>query len=192
MNIYNIHKMNKQTSNLNNDDIEVIDVENYSSDKFQIFNHQILVMEVLRKATEAGSHELRAGWFNEKIDPSGNIARTYVEDTRKRFIETVKTASAIMKCDYDDIAKANIDKSLDSLKKIKISLMDAQWKWFEVLPPRIKMEYTGRISKAFFNIDLGWYLKFIEEEVECYRNILEELHSLTKRLDFYQTADYEA
>ena len=172
-------------------DFEIYDVENYKSDKFQVFNHQILVMEVLRKANEAGSHELRAGWFNEKLDHSGNVIRTYIEDTRKRFVETVKTAIAVMVCDFDAEAKENIGDYIKDLGTLKGTLLKGQWDWYVSLPPKMKMQYSGKVSQIFFNMDLGWYLKFIEDEVDVYRDILEELHSLTKRLDFYQIEDFE-
>ena len=179
--------MKEQQSN-----IEIADVENYRGDKLQVFNHQILVMEVLRRVNEAGSHELRPGWINEKMSPNGNVTKSYVEDTRKKFIECIQTAMMTMACDYDNEARNYIKRCLKELKEEKERLLKAQWKWYIHLAPKYKIEYTGSISQVAFNRDLGWCLKYIEVEVECYRAIGEELNSLTKRLDFYQTADFEA
>jgi len=181
----------KQDPNFDNDNFEILDVEDYHSDKLQVFNHQVLVMEILRKVSEAGSHELRAGWFNERVDNQGNVIRMYIEDTRKKFIETVKTAMTIMSCDFDTEATDTITAALDRLKGINKQLKQEQWNWFQALPPRMKQSYEGKISTIFFNVDLGWYLKSMEEEVECYREVLEELHNLTKRLDFYKSAELE-
>ena len=97
-------------------DFEVSDVENYRSDKMQVFNHQILVMEVLRKLNDAGSHELRPGYVNTKTDREGNTARTYIEDTRLRFIECIKTATMVMGCDYDNEARDFIEQCLTELE----------------------------------------------------------------------------
>ena len=74
------------------DNIVIQDTDNYQSGKDQRFSHQELVMSVLRKCLESGTREMMSGWFNEKVDKSGNIVRTYIDDTRKKFIESVKTS----------------------------------------------------------------------------------------------------
>ena len=174
------------------DDIVIYDSENYRGDKEHIFNHQELVMESLRKINEAGSHELRTGWFNETIDNSGSMKRVYVEDTRKKFIECVKTAIMVMRCDFDLDAHETVDGYTKSLETEHKKLLDSQWNWYTKLPPNYRKSYEGRIVQGFFNTELGWYLKYIEIEVDCYRAIAEELNNLSKRLDFYRTADFIA
>jgi len=180
------------TDNKNPNDFEVSDVENYRGDKLQVFNHQILVMESLRKINEAGSHELRPGWFNEKMDRQGNTVRSYVEDTRSKFIECIKTAMMNMECDYDKEAEEYINDCIEKLTDEKTKLLNSQWDWFNKLPPNSKAEAQGSVIQGVFNKDLGWYSKYMELEIECYRAIATELHSLTKRLDFYQSEAFEA
>lgn len=172
-------------------DFEIGDVENYRSDGMQVFNHQILVMAILQKVQEAGSHELRAGWFNEKLDNGGNIIRTYIEDTREKYISCVRTAITVMTCDFDDKAKENINKVLKKIKEMKKQLLKEQWEWYTNQPPKYKILLEGKISKSFFNTGYGWYFKAKELEVEFYFQIAKELHSLTKRIDFYQSQDFE-
>ena len=174
------------------DDIEIYDSENYRGDKDHIFSHQELVMEVLRKVNESGSHELRSGWFNETMDNSGSIKKVYIEDTRKKFIECVKTAIMIMECDFDTKAHTETDRCIELLDAERTKLLKEQWDWYNSLPPRYKMNYIGKIMEGFFNTEMGWYLKYIETEVECYRAIAKELNYLSKRLDFYRTADFIA
>ena len=178
-------------SNSNGSNIEISDVENYRGDKFQVYNHQILVMEVMRKITESGSHEMREGWINEKYDRDGNVNRVYVESTKKKFIETVKTAMMIMFCDYDEEARTFVEQCLKELEDEKKKLLEGQWKWYSSLAPNDKRNQSGNIIKGAFNMEMGWYVAFTELEVECYRAVAEELHSLTKRLDFYQGEDFE-
>lgn len=173
-------------------DFEVSDVENYRSDKMQVFNHQILVMEVLRKVNEAGSHELRPGYVNTKTDREGNTTRTYIEDTRLKFIECIKTAIMVMACDYDTEAGEFIEKCLEELDGEKKKLQKAQWDWYGKLAPTPKAELSGLIVEGTFNKEFGWYVKYMELEVECYRAIATELNDLTKRLDFYESEDFEA
>jgi len=173
------------------DNMEIMDVENYRGDKFNVFNHQVLVMEVLRRLNESGAHEFRPGWFNEKIDRNGNTIRVYIEDTRKKYIECVKTALDVMYCDFDKIAKKNINIYLKNLEIKKERLLESQWNWYQKLNPEEKEYWSGKIIKGFFNIEIGWYLKFTELEVECYRKIARELHMLTKRLDWYHEEEIE-
>jgi hypothetical protein len=149
-------------------------------------------MESLRKINESGSHELRPGWFNEKVDRQGNTVRSYVEDTRSKFIECIKTAIMNMECDYDKEATKYIESCLNRLEIESKKLLEAQWKWFSELPPNSKAEAQGLVIQGVFNKDLGWYSKYMELEIECYRAIATELHSLTKRLDFYQSEDFQA
>jgi len=174
------------------DDIEIYDSENYRGDKEHIFSHQELVMEVLRKVNESGSHELRSGWFNETTDASGSIKRVYIEDSRKKFIECVKTALMTMRCDFDKEAHKTVDKYTQLLEDEHNRLLNDQWNWFNNLAPRTKQSYIGKIIPGFFSVEMGWYLKYIEIEVDCYRAIAEELNFLSKRLDFYRTADFVA
>lgn len=173
-------------------EFEIGDVENYRSDKLQVFNHQTLVMTILMKASDAGSHELREGWFNEKIDDRGNVIRTYIEDTRAKFIECVRTAVNVLACDFDNEAKEKIEKIISSLKKIKGDLKKDQWKWFENLSPKLRTYYYERVHQDFLSVGLQWYLVYKEAEIAHHRMILEELHNLTKRLDFYESQDFEA
>ncbi|KKL05545.1 hypothetical protein LCGC14_2604970, partial [marine sediment metagenome] len=131
-------------------------------------------------------------WFNEKVDRTGSITRTYIEDTRLKFIECIKTAMMVMQCDYDKEAQEFINQCLEELEGEKKALIQSQWYWFQSLPPNPKAEAQGSIIETALNKELGWYVKYMELEIECYRAIATELNDLTKRLDFYQTEEFEA
>ena len=176
-------------------EIEVGDVEGYRSDKLHQFNHQALVMEILRRCAENGSHEMRPGWFNEKRDRTGNVIKVYIEDTQQKFSETVATAVAIMACDFDEESSKNIDILEKELKAITKSLLESQWNWWVKKPPihKSKLEEQGKgIAKEMFNFNLGWYKTLVQEKVRIYRAIFRELNLLTKRIDFYTEEDFVA
>ena len=175
----------------NREGLQIGDSENYRSDKMQMFSHQMLVMETLRKCHEAGSHELRAGWFNKKMDNQGNTTLSYVEDTRKKFVESVKIAKAVMSCDFDNEAEKIISGYLETLEEEKKKLLKNQWEWYCGLPPRPRASYLGKVMRDFFSSGLGWYFSYLELQVECYRAILEELHRLSSRKGFYQSETFE-
>ncbi len=176
-------------------EIEIGDVEGYHSDKLHQFNHQALVMEILRKCGENGSHEMRQGWFNEKKDKSGNIIKVYIEDTQEKFSETVATASSIMACDFDKEAIENIKKLNKELEDIKKKLLKDQWEWWskKYKIDKNKLESSGKgVVDGCFNFNLVWYKTFVREKVRIHRLIFTELNLLTKRIDFYSEEDFVA
>lgn len=172
---------------MDSDDIIVEDIENFTgSSKNQIFSHQGLVMQAWTRINEAGAHEMREGWYNEKVDNNGNITRTYIEDTRLKFIESVEIGIINLSCDFDKEAEDKIKKLKEKLDEFKDDLLKKQWNYYQLLPPRWKMEYLGKIEEDFFFTDWIFYRRYIEKKVEIYRKIAEELRKLIKRLLFYE------
>lgn len=182
---------NKQQ--VDEDNLEVGNVENFRSDKNQMFSHQSLVMSALQKCLESGSHEMRSGWWNEKRDMNGNVIKAYNEDTRKKYVESVKTAIGVMACDFDEEAK-EIEDLIEQIKDEKNKLLKEQNEWYNNLEPHqkdtVKQQY-GYIIPKFFNTNLGWWEAFCEFELNTYRDIFIELNKLSKRLDYYQSEDFE-
>ena len=179
----------------NQDSFEIQEPENYHS-QIQKFSHQALVMECLRRAGESGSHELRSGWFNVKTNPAtGESIKVYIEDTRAKFIESIKSCKMMMVCDFDEEAEVNVNMFIEELNTEKKQLLTNQTKWFGALarlPRENALSTYGEVVQGAFNSNLPWYQKFKEMEVECYRAIFEELNRLTKRLNFYEAENFEA
>lgn len=163
------------------DDIDFVDLENYTPEKGQMFNHQALVMKVLHELIKNGCVELRNGFVNNKGQ--------YIEDTRSRYIQTVKVALTIMTRDFDKSADEKIGGLLQSLKTKKQELLDDQWAWFSNLKPEPKKYYINKISKFTLCRDLDWHTYYAEFEIDTYREIETELHNLTKRLMDYQVQE---
>lgn len=175
-----------------NDDFEIGDVEGFSH-KNNSFSHSILVMSAMRKGLENGSKEMRPGWYNERTDAKGNMIKTYVEDTRKAFIESVKTCEMIMACDLDKEAEDKISQLKKDIKDFQddlIKLNDESW---NSLPEYKKSEYKVQGSRHIKGFLTSPILKeeFIKFEINIYREIFGELTKLTKRLDFYQAEAFE-
>jgi len=180
---------------LEDDDFAVQDVEQYKFGSGQEFNHQVLVMKSLLKCIEAGSQEMRPGWYNDKTDNQGNTITTYIEDTRKKFVETVKSAKMIMICDFDEEAETNIKELEETLSNKYNELLTQQTKNWNILPKNSQENYTKKgmgVIPGIFNPALPFYQRYCEMELEVYRKICEELSLLSKRLGFYQMEDFEA
>jgi len=170
--------------------IDIIDVENYKSEQQQQFSHSLLVMSVMNKCREAGCKEMRSGYFNEKMDKFGNLIKIYIEDTRKAFIESVKSCEMFMVCDYDKEATDNIDKIKKELSETYKTLCIEEEKEWNKLTEYQRNQHKEKqglwFLKNALNIKLPYYQEYIEKELEAYREIFKELTKLTKRLYFYE------
>lgn len=171
------------------DDFEIGDVENFGGAKDEQFSHSLLVMSAMRKCLDAGAKEMRDGWYNERTDRMGNKIKTYIEDTKKAFIESVRSCLMIMACDLDIEAEGYIDellKDIENKKKELIKKNDDSW---NNLSRDEKMKHMkslgvnhilGTITHPTLKQELNEY------ELDVYRSIFAELGKLTKRLDFYK------
>ena len=169
--------------------LEIENFEDYHSTQDQTFSHQVLVMRVMNKVIESGCKELIEGHY-EETEYKGITKIVYQQDTRQTFIECVKTCMMYMECDYDSIAKKNLKKIKAIEKSIKERLLDEQSEYY------LKGDYNFRranpIDQDYFNPKFPYYNIFIDKQVIIYRKIFTQLTLLTKRLNFYESEDYEA
>jgi len=177
------------------DSIDIINVEDFKGSKDQNFSHQILVMKIISKCMDAGANEMRSGYYNEKSDKFGNVLKVYIPDSRKQFIETVKTAMNIIERDYDKHAIEKIKSEEEKLDEEYKKLVDLEKKEWDTIPLRLKQ--TRWINNIYYqfgtlNLKLSYSQEYLEFEVKCYRKVLSELLQLIKRLYDYQSEDYEA
>ena len=176
-------------------DIEIGDVENYTSNKDGGFSHQALVMKAMTKALDCSSKEMKAGWFSNRIDKQGNTIRVYEEDTRLSFISSVESCLMVMACDLDDIAKEELKKLFDQKEKIKNDMIKEEDDEWNKLNPVIKQKMVtmgkGNL-KGYLDKDKRFYQLYIEECVNIYREIFKVLTKQTQRLDFYASVGWEA
>lgn len=175
--------------NVMDPDIEIGDVESYSNNNDSGFSHQGLVMTAMRKALENGSKEMKAGWIQNKYDKNGNMIRTYIDDSRKAFIESVESCLDVMECDMDEEAIKDIKVLLDNLEKRKVQLNkdeDDEWsKLHPVIRSKLNEQGKGNIQ-GYFNKDKIYYQMYLEESVKVYRKVFRALSKLTFRKDFYK------
>jgi len=177
------------------DRLQIIESEEYNNKEGEGFSHTVLVMRAMNNCLKSGIKEMRAGYFNEKVDTHGNSIKVYIEDTRKAFIESVRTCIMIMGCEMDEKAKENIKKIEDELEKKYQKLCKdefEEWNSINIKEKHIRWNEGMYYKQDYLNIRLYFYQEYIEEQVKSYRKICEELNNLTKRLNFYEGFDIEA
>jgi hypothetical protein len=180
--------------NSKNEDIEFDEVENYSN-KEQQFSHQNLIMKCLNKCAENGALEMVEGRIESKVDSHGNISTKYITDTRRQFIESVKTAKNFLKCDFTKDCEEKISKLLKKVEDNKKSWLDAEFNWWESLDYNVKQNLTlngKNVVRGIHNQNHIFLNNSIIDEIEIWREILEELNILTKELKFYEPDTYTA
>lgn len=173
----------------NNKDFSIEDVEGYRSDD-KVFSHEALVMKAMNKCIELGSKELIEGFYDESQSKDGVTKIVYKEDTRRAFIESVKSVRMIMICDFDKTIKINLKKIyIRSRAKSKQILQD-QETWYGTQNYLFIQEHIPTFNPNYFDASnpylQTYWNAFVDAELKIYRKIFEELSKLTKRLNFYQ------
>ena len=169
--------------------LEIENFEDFQSSQDQAFSHQVLVMRVMNKVIEAGCKELIEGHY-EEAEFKGVTKIIYQQDTRSTFIECVRTCMMYLVCDYDDKAKKNIKILKKKERETKKRLLQEQLEYHSRGDYNFKR--ANPIDRKYFNPKFPYYNTFIDEQVKIYRRIFAQLTLLTKRLNFYETEDYEA
>ena len=174
-------------------DLEIGSVENFGGAKDEQFSHSSLVMSAMKRCLEAGTKEMKEGWYNERYDKQGNVIKTYIEDTRKAFIESVRSLKMIMAGDLDEKAFTRIAKYLSNIKKSEKQLIEFDNESWTKLNSYEKRQYTNSGHRHYSKILSNPILRreFIEYELIQWRNIFSELSRLTKRLDYYKSETFE-
>jgi len=176
-------------------DLEIGDVESYGGGKDQAFSHQVLVMIAMKKCIEYGTMEQVPGMYLTEQDKKGNTKVIYRQDTRRAFIESVRTLKMVMICDFDKDAKTKINELIHKTNTRKKELITEQENWWEGLKPAERNFYLQKgfeMTKGSFNTQLPFFQNYLSEELQIYREIFEQLSLLTERVDFYKSEDFEA
>ena len=174
---------------------DIVEPDEWQNPEEQVFNHQVLIMNAIKKCLELGSKEMREGWWDEIVDKNGNVRRKYNSDTRKDFIESVKSLMMVAECDYDEEATKKINEIKKNITERKTYWMSEEWNWWNRLTNQQKNQLAQQgkhVTQGFFNSKLPFDNFFYEDELNLYRQICTEINHLSKRLDFYGTMGYSA
>jgi len=85
--------MNEEDFDYEEDDI-ISEAAEYSPKSE--FSKPKIVMEAFQKCVEARGKEMKAGYYNEKIDNHGNVQRVWIPDARDVFFGTVEALYSLL------------------------------------------------------------------------------------------------
>jgi hypothetical protein len=169
------------------DGFEIVDTENYRPDNSED-SHKAIILKCISRCNEAGSKEMRAGFMNTKFDKYGNAHKIPVEDTRKIFIESVKTFEMNLYCDFDDDVKdeiLNLDNQLDELFKELYKQEKKDWDDADIQVEAYRKSNGIVFKPNRLNEKLPYYQEYIDDEIEIYRDMFKSLCLLGDRLNWY-------
>lgn len=166
-------------------DIVMVDDEaNWDFSKEVSFSHPMLVMSAYSTAIRAGAVEMIKGFWEQRIDKQGNTINVHHPDTREVYINAVETLKNVMVADFDDEADEKMDKIYMSIYQMKQDAIQQEMKWFASLPFQAKQKVSH--MDGYLNENYVFYSNMMEDKVELYRKIFEQLELLIKRLKYFK------
>lgn len=158
-----------------------------NSNDNKTYSHQALIMMAIQRVIDAGTKEMRAGYWNLKYDKFGNETAVYVEDTRKAFIECVKNVMMLSVPLYDEECKPKIKEIKEKIDDrlnyyLELEYMD----WNNASPSVIKYRNTKGMFKriGYLSSELPYYNDYLGEIVDYYREIFETIQLLLYRIGY--------
>jgi len=182
------------TKKMDNDNIEIIDPENYRGGSKESLNHSQIVKIALVRAIEAGCVEMREGYMTLKKDKFGNELPIYVPDTRLVLIECIETVRMSMGVDMDEESTKKIKELEEELKKKLNEYLELEKKEWDTAPLQVKIAWKQRgivylpqkLNKSFF-----FYNEYLLDKVAIYRRMYVEMDKLAYRKDYWKEEFFE-
>jgi len=178
--------------NVEDDNNDTEEESDFQKEEDVKYSKTALVMMALKKCLEANGKEMRSGYWNDRLDKNGNIAKTYIPDSKKELIESVEN--------LQNFAVADIKKEQPKIAKLKEDLMkkyeqlcdEEEQDWenahYKELQWRASMGYSPR--KHYLSTFLPYYHEYMDEEVKTSREILKIINeSLSSNPDYQGEGD---
>lgn len=177
------------------DDFEIKEPSEYTGAKDEVYSHSQLVMSALKSCKDKRAKEMGDGYTTTKFDKFGSAFPVVIPDSRKEFIESVKSLMMIQERDYDKDATTEIEKIEIELQDKYKQLSEQEKKDWEQMPHIIKQE---KMKKGFYyregllSADMPYIRMYVRYQVDAYTQIVSSIQKLIKRLFDYRDEIYEA
>lgn len=148
------------------------------------YSTQSLLMLAMSRTIISGTKEMRSGYWNSKFDKFGNETTVYIEDTRKAFIECVKNVIMIISSEFDEEMNNKLIKfKIDIKDKLNhfITLEELDWKNSSMIVKADRNKRGIIFRKGYLSTDLPFYNEYLNECVDVYREIFEEIQKSLRR-----------
>lgn len=177
------------------DDFEIKEPSEYTGQKDEVYSHSLLVMSALKTCKDKRAKEMGDGYTTTKFDKYGSAFPVVVPDSRKEFIESVKSLMMIQERDYDKDATTEIELIEKTLQEKYEELCGREKKDWEQMPHPIKQEKARKgyyYREGLLSGDLPYTRMYVRYQVDAYTEIVSAIQKLIKRLNDYRDEIYEA
>lgn len=164
------------------------------------FKKALLAMEAVRKCIESRGNEMKQGFWNTKIDKMGNPIKTWIEDQRKVYINSVIALESFLSAEclndekYQDFIKEIKEEIKNVFDKYNYTIyeMTSDYNWKKTdkkIMPQIDEEVLVVVpgnQKTLTNVKGAWNAKvnaYYDELILLYDNVFKELNKVIFRLN---------
>lgn len=163
-------------------------------------SNERLIMEQMRRVMEAGSQDMTKGWVERRVDKFGDTFIYKIHsDTRLKFGECVLTLKnkMIKYIRQHPKYETKINQLFQELTSLKIKFQVLEQLEWEKISANVKKDIPSKWLNRWehidgqLNFDYIFGETFLQESVEIYRKIFEEIESLLNDLDYLKTKPYK-
>lgn len=170
------------------------DTEKYGSAQDLKYSRTHLLMHITLKILDAGSREMKKGFYQEKKDKFGNIIRTLTDDTRRSYCEAVRTLMDLSSPDFDNDTTEEVERIEKEIEDRKKELLDAElkeWNSFSLADKKGLISNQLGSVKGSFNSEKRFVEQFTLFCLDKYREMFQVLTNLAKEKDYYVAESFE-
>jgi len=176
------------------DDLEIGSIESFGTGDKK-YSHQALIMKCMGKAIDCGCVEMTEGKPITKKLKTGDVLHLMSEDTRRKFIESIKTTKNFMSRDFDDEANKKIGALIKEIEFNKTYWHNKELEWWNGLKHDVRQSYIDskqHVIAGMHNTSFPFLDQSLNDSLDIWRDVLEELNKLSKRLNDYESDRFEA
>lgn len=176
------------------DEIQLGNPENIGGSRDQDYSRSMLLMKATSKILEAGSREMKKGFYIEKRDKFGNIIKLLTDDTRRAYCEAVRTLRDLQTCDFDSGYLEKIEKIEGEIESKFRKLLLEELNEFTKLSKFDQQSWRKQklgVTLGSLNIEKRFYERYVIFELKKHRELFQVLTEHSKEKDFYKKESIE-
>ena len=163
------------------EEIQFVDAEDYRSSPQGAMTYEQIVLKQINRCADEGSKEMIGGYIKEKATNKG-LVEVYVPDQREIYIQSITMLHDLLLSFFDDEMKESIKSFDEALAEARTQKMDYLREAHRGAKNRYdKMEIESQIKTGFIDRDSFPARQFMEDKLEIYRFLFQELMLLYGR-----------
>ena len=163
------------------DDVEFVDAESYSPQQKGSMTYEQIVLDQISRCVIEGSKEMTGGYFKEMMTRHG-VKEQYVADQRQVYMQCIQSLHDLLLSFFDKEMNEFMEAfntQIEDIKKDKIDKLKEKLKYID--DNRIKFSLTMQINSGYLDPDSAEAKQSIDEKLDAYRVMFQQLMLLFSR-----------